>query len=324
MSVSSRSLASLTRSRAECSSDGSMRMSRGASDAYGNPRSGRSICMLETPRSKKIASACTPLSARRSKTSPKSPRRNLVGTPARRRNDSKYGLTLGSRSTPMNLPSPFRSWASSAACPPAPNVASMTVSPGCTSRSRRTSSARTGTWSVALGCKTLGNMLGTPFHLVELPPPALAIPDLEVVVHTSDDDVPLEAGVPEQRRGDHDPPLLVHLGLRRAREEVTLELASFPAERVELTDAGLKAFHPVGPRIGVETAVHASRNDDAFGQVLSKPGREREPVLVVECVFEFAEEHGRVIGLPPLRPTVNHDSPLCKRNTIMKCSSLLT
>ena len=34
-----------------------MRMSSGASVAYEKPRSGRSICMLETPRSKRIASA---------------------------------------------------------------------------------------------------------------------------------------------------------------------------------------------------------------------------------------------------------------------------
>src|SRR5438067_1424019 len=71
--VKSRSDASLTRSRAESSADGSMRMSSGASTAYENPRSGRSICIDETPRSIRIASARTPLSASCSRTTAKSP-----------------------------------------------------------------------------------------------------------------------------------------------------------------------------------------------------------------------------------------------------------
>ena len=75
--------------------------------------------MLETPRSKRTASAPRPLSANRSSTSAKSPARNRVFTPARRRNDSKYGLTLGSLSIATYLPSPFRSSASTSvpACP---------------------------------------------------------------------------------------------------------------------------------------------------------------------------------------------------------------
>ena len=75
------------------------------------------------------------------------------------------------------------------AWPPAPKVASTTVSPGCTARSSRTSSARTGTWSVLLRCKALGNKLHTPFDFFELLSPGVAIPDLHVVAHACDDDV---------------------------------------------------------------------------------------------------------------------------------------
>jgi hypothetical protein len=56
-------------------------------------------------------------------------------------------------------------------------------------------------------------MLRTPFDLGELEPPGGAIPDLEVVVDTGDDDVPAELRVLEQRARDTDPPLLVELRL---------------------------------------------------------------------------------------------------------------
>src|SRR5918911_587799 len=92
---------------------------------------------------------------------------------------------------------------SSAACPPAPNVASTTVCPGWTARSSRTSSARTATWSVPLGCKAFGNILRTPFDRGHLAPPQLAVPDLEVVADAGDDDLAPEARVLDQRRRQH-------------------------------------------------------------------------------------------------------------------------
>src|SRR5438309_167562 len=63
MVARSRSSASLTIPAALTSADGSMRMSRGASAEYENPRSGLSICIEETPRSSRIASASTPFCA---------------------------------------------------------------------------------------------------------------------------------------------------------------------------------------------------------------------------------------------------------------------
>ena len=59
--ASSRSSQVSTSSAAEGSEEGSIRMSSGASVAYENPRSGRSTCIDETPRSSRIASAVTSL-----------------------------------------------------------------------------------------------------------------------------------------------------------------------------------------------------------------------------------------------------------------------
>src|SRR4051812_16291436 len=200
-----------------------MRMSSGASVAYEKPRSGRSICILETPRSSRIASARAPSWASWRSTIENSPRRSRVWTPAWRRKLSKYGRTDGSRSTAIRRPCPCSSPASSAAWPPAPNVASTTVSPGCTSSSSRTSSPRTGTWSVVSGCKAFGNMLRAPFDGLQLLAPRGAVPDLEVVVDAGDDDLAREARGADQGRRQHHPALLVEVDLRGRREEVALD-----------------------------------------------------------------------------------------------------
>src|SRR3954467_9934529 len=207
-----------------------MRMSSGASTEYEKPRSGRSSCIDDTPRSSRIASACTPFDASCGKTTPKSPRSRRVFTPARFSSRSKYVRTVGSRSIAISLPEPWRSATGRRAGPPAPKVASTTVSPGRTARDSRTSAARTGTWSVALGCKTFGNMLRTPFDLGELEPPGGAIPDLEVVVDARDGDVAAQLGVLQQGAWDPDAALLVELRLDGAGIEETLHPAPFLAQ----------------------------------------------------------------------------------------------
>src|SRR5688500_948368 len=101
----------------------------------------------------------------------------------------------------MKRPSPRRSAASMRACPPAPNVASTTVSPGRTARSSRTSAAKTGTWSVLLCCKAFGNKLHTPFDVFQVLAPGGAVPDLDVVAHTGDDDLAAQTGVLDECGG---------------------------------------------------------------------------------------------------------------------------
>src|SRR5207237_75547 len=82
--------------------------------------------------------ARTPFSESCSSTAPKSPRSSRACTPAPFSNRVKYVRAAGSRSIAINLPRPLRSAASRDACPPAPKVASTTVSPGRTARLSRT------------------------------------------------------------------------------------------------------------------------------------------------------------------------------------------
>src|SRR3982750_4292429 len=101
----------------------------------------------------------------------------------------------------ISFPSPRSFPASSAACPPAPKVASTIVSPGLGSRRATTSSARTGTWSDSVG-KTLGNIFRAPFDLVQLCAPLGAVPDLQVVVDTGHRHLARDPGGLEERGRD--------------------------------------------------------------------------------------------------------------------------
>src|SRR3954451_18652918 len=131
-------------------------------------------------------------------------------------------------------PVPSRSRASTREWPPAPKVQSTISSPGCTSSSAPTSRASTGTCASGLGLgKTFGNTLRAPFDLGELAAPGLAVPDLEPVTQTGDDDVLAQVGVLQQRRRECDAPLTVELAVQRATEEVALHQASFTREAVE-------------------------------------------------------------------------------------------
>src|SRR5215208_5294155 len=301
MSASSRSSYSFTTSCALVGAEGSMRMSSGASAAYEKPRSGRSSCIDDTPRSSRIASARTPLSASPRRTDENSPCSSRALTPPARRTRSKYGATVGSRSIAISFPSPRSRAASSSACPPAPKVASTIVCPGRGSRPASTSPARTGTWSVSVG-NTLGNILRAPFDLVQVRAPRRAVPDLEVVVDTGDGDLPAEPGTLDERRRQHHPPLLVQFARGRSREEVPLHHARLPAEGVERVDPLRKPL-PVRPRMGVQAPVHPAADDDAVCERVTQLRRKGETVLVVERVVMGTQQHG------PLRPTLPHFIP---------------
>src|SRR3954464_5919924 len=268
MVTSSRSLQPLTTSQALASWVGSMRMSSGASAAYENPRSGRSSCIEETPRSSRIASARTPFSASCGRTTPKSPRRSRVFTVVCFVSCSKYVRAVGSRSIAISFPLPRRSAARMVACPPAPKVASTTVSPDRTASDSRTSSARTGTWSASLGCKTFGNILSTPFDLGELALPGGAVPDLEVVVDPGHDDVAAELRVVEQRGRNAHPPLLVRRRLAGAGEEVALHPPALLAQRMERRERRVAVARPAVRRPRPETTVEAARDDEAVLECL--------------------------------------------------------
>src|ERR671923_629738 len=309
MVARSRSAASLTMPAAVTSADGSMRMSSGASTAYEKPRSGRSICIDETPRSRRTASASTPFCASCSSTVAKSPRRKRVWTAARFSKALKYSRAAGSRSIAMSLPRPLKSAASRAAWPPAPKVASTTVCAGCTARSSRTSSARTGTWSVALGCKTFGNILRTPFDLCQLLAPGGTVPDLEPVVDAGDNHFSPQLRVLDQLGGDHHAALFVELGLGRPRVEEALEPARLRAERIQRGESRLDESIPIRTTVGEQTAVEPPRDDDTLREGLTELGRKGETVLVIDGVVVCAEEHLGAWWRLPLSPTLNHLSP---------------
>src|SRR6185437_10092765 len=158
----------------------------------------------------------------------------------------------------------------------APKVASTTVSPRSIARSSRTSSARTGIWSVAFGCKAFGNILRPPFDFLDQRPPGGPIPDLQVVVDSGDHDLATEARVLDQRRRQHDAALLVGCGLDRGGEEIALDHAVVTAEQVEVGEPGVDEALPVRAGICVQAAVHSARDDEAVREGLAEPGRKRE------------------------------------------------
>src|SRR5689334_75834 len=102
-------------------------------------------------------------------------------------------------------------------------------------------------------------MLRTPFDFLYLGAPGLAIPDLQVVVDAGDDDVATKLRVLDQRRGQHDPPLLVGRRLGRPGEEEALHLTAFRAERVERAEARIDEPVPGLARVRVQATVHAAR-----------------------------------------------------------------
>src|SRR5256714_5004563 len=307
MSARSRSAASFTTSRAVSSADGSMRMSSAASAAYEKPRSGRSSCIDETPRSRRIASAWSPFVASWSSTCENSPCSSRTFAVVERRKRSKYGVTVGSRSIAISFPSPRSRAASRAECPPAPKVQSTIVSPGCGARAVSTSSARTGTWSVSVG-KTLGNIFCAPFDCLPLVAPGGAVPDLEMVVDACHGHVAADAGALEQVGRNHDPPLPVELRLDAGSEEEPLHRPRLAAERVERAHA-LGELGPLGSGVDVEAAVESARDHDPVAELVALAGGQREPVLVVQGVLVLAQQHR---SPSPIVPHFNPLEPSCK------------
>ena len=121
---------------------------------------------------------------------------------------------------------------------------------------------------------------------MQLLTPFGAIPDLQVVVDTGHRDLPPEPCVLDQRRREHQPPLLVELALRGAGEEVPLHHARALGERVESADPVCHRL-PGQAGIGVEAAVEPPGHDDTVLEGRAELGRQREAVLVVEGMLMF-------------------------------------
>src|SRR5947209_11099320 len=131
-------------------------------------------------------------------------------------------------------------------------------------------------------------MLRAPFELVTLFSPGLAIPDLEPVANTRDDDVPSELRVRRQRRGDHDPPLPVDLDFDCPRVVVALHLTRLAAERVEAVQLPADHAIPFVVSEDVEAFVQPAGDHHAGPELLAEAGRKRESVLVIDGVLVLA------------------------------------
>src|SRR4051794_4707192 len=188
----------------------------------------------------------------------------------------------------MYVPAPSSCGSSIAACPPAPNVQSTTVSPGRRSSRSLTSRARTGTCGAPLlPGETFGNILDL-LQVGFLALPCPVIPDLEAVAEARDDDLLVEPRMLDERRGQHDAPPPGDLRLGRPPAEEPAEPARLTTERVEPRELLLHELLPVGRVVDGDAAVPPLREDDAACEVRAEPGRKRDPVLRVKALAELA------------------------------------
>src|SRR6059058_2812109 len=98
-------------------------------------------------------------------------------------------------------------------------------------------------------------MLCTSHYLLQLSAPRSAIPDLEPVAHSDEDDLAAQPGVLDQRGRQHHAPLLVGHRLDRARVVEPLENARLVAERIEPGEARLDQLLPIVRGVGLETRI---------------------------------------------------------------------
>ena len=112
-----------------------------------------------------------------------------------------------------------------------------------------------------------------------------------MVVVARDDDVALQPGVPDERRGHEHAARPVDVGLARAGEEEPAELARLARERVEHRHARLDRHLPRLPGVDGDVAVDPPREHDALAERVAKAGRQGEAALLVDRVLEGADEH---------------------------------
>jgi hypothetical protein len=119
--------------------------------------------------------------------------------------------------------------------------------------------------------------------------PILAAPNFEMILDADEHNLSVELGMPAQRVGKNDPALLVDRALA-GREKYTTHIAYRCVGLIFSADflgQGLPGRH----RVDVDLSVHTPRGHDDFPQLIAMPGWQKDPALVIECVFELAEEH---------------------------------
>ena len=74
------------------------------------------------------------------------------------------------------------------------------------------------------------------------------------------------------------------------------------------SEPGIDQAVPVPAGVGVQASVHTACDDETVREGFPEPGRKGEPVLLVECVLELAQEHRRRPA--DVDTTVVHSNPL--------------
>ena len=144
-----------------------------------------------------------------------------------------------------------------------------------------------GTCSVLFRCEALGNKLSTPFDLLELLPPGGAVPDLEVIAHARDDDLPLEAACSTSGAGTITRPCLSSSASDALANMKRLIWRDSLLKGIEPGEPALDERRPALARVDDETPVHAAGKHDPVREGLPELGRKGQSVLVVECVVVF-------------------------------------
>ena len=299
-------------------------MSSGASVAYEKPRSGRSICIDETPRSSRIASALTSFAASCVSTIEKSPRRKRTSTPvgglevvevrlhgrvAVDRDElaravevlgEQTGVPAGAEGRVDDRLAGLRRRGARGPRPRAPGCGQ----PRSWARRWATSLALPSTpfcCSVHASRLQTSRWSKTPAMTTSRPRP------------------------PASRSGwgTRTRPCLSMAVVLRPGEEEPAELAGLGSERIEVREPLLDEGIPACAGKDVDVGVEPLGDDDAVGEELAKPGRQGEPSLLVDRVLVGAVEHRppvrsstgvsstglSSIGVPVL-PTEPHNRPL--------------
>src|SRR3954471_7817611 len=259
-------------------------------------------------------------------------RRKRVSQATSRASSSKCSSASGSRSMQTSVPvGPIRS-AIRRACPPAPKVQSITVSPAPGAVSSISSPARTGTCARVMSrrmAKPLRHLLDLRVEGLLLLLPALLRPHLEVVPHADHHDLLLDARVPEQRGRQRHAPARIELDGEGVALVEARDAPVVGADRVQCPERALDDLlvRVRGPNRHAGFGVLGKNGSTGEGR--AEPGRDAEPVLRVQRVLEVttkcqrscpgnSDRSGGVGGAPPLRSigdaTVPHYLPLC--NTI--------
>src|SRR3954451_19825928 len=220
-------------------------------------------------------------------------RRKRVSQAPSAASSSKRASAAGSRSMQTSVPvEPIRS-AISRAWPPAPKVQSTTVSQRAGAVMSISSPARTGTWMGVMSrriAKALRHLPNLRVERLLLGAPALGAPDLEVIAHPDDDDLLLDAGVRQQRRGHGHASAPVERDLEGVALVEAAQLAVLRPHRVQVRERARDDRLVVGGSPKGEAGLRVLGENRSVLEERAEASRDAEPVLRVQRMLEVASK----------------------------------